>query len=206
MDEFYEEPPKLNIKKVIIISVIFLLILILLIVWIAKKISTPKQNLIQNVQVTETSSIFSSNDKSVSVELSNTLGLKNYNSELDYLIELRSDNNLDIFISKKEIFPNKSLQDVVNADKLAFLEKFENYSNLSDAKELSVNGNQAYTYSFHYLDKNLNQAFYLQIVWIQIENSYYIFDIEFPLDDLSFNTNVVTDVLSNFQINSQLKQ
>lgn len=199
MDEFYDEPRKLNIKKVIIISTIFVLILIILIVWIAKKISTPAPA--PNVEITETSTIFSSNDKSVSVELSNTLGLKNYNSGLDYLIELRSDNNLDIFISKKEIFPNKSLQDVVNADKLAFLEKFENYSNLSDAKELNVNGNQAYTYSFHYLDKNLNQAFYLQIVWLQIGDIYYIFDIEFPLDDLVFNTNVVTDVLSNFRIN-----
>lgn len=199
MDGFYDEPRKLNIKKVIIISTIFVLILIILIVWIAKKISTPAPA--PNVEITETSTIFSSNDKSVSVELSNTLGLKNYNSGLDYLIELRSDNNLDIFISKKEIFPNKSLQDVVNADKLAFLEKFENYSNLSDAKELNVNGNQAYTYSFHYLDKNLNQAFYLQIVWLQIGDIYYIFDIEFPLDDLVFNTNVVTDVLSNFRIN-----
>ena len=199
MDGFYDEPRKLNIKKVIIISTIFVLILIILIVWIAKKISTLAPA--PNVEITETSTIFSSNDKSVSVELSNTLGLKNYNSGLDYLIELRSDNNLDIFISKKEIFPNKSLQDVVNADKLAFLEKFENYSNLSDAKELNVNGNQAYTYSFKKKKKNLNQAFYLQIVWLQIGDIYYIFDIEFPLDDLVFNTNVVTDVLSNFRIN-----
>lgn len=199
-DDFYIEPRKLNIKKVIFVSIISLIIITLLILGIAKKISTAE--LPKNEEIKETSTIFYSNDHSISVELSNTFGLKPYNTNLGYLLELRSPNNLNIFISQENILQNKNLSEVVEADKRAFLGKFEAHSNLSETKELSVNNNLGYTYSFHYLDKNLNKAFYLQVTWLQIENNYYVFDIEFPLDDLSFNTNISANVLSSFNQSS----
>ena len=199
MNDFYEETPKLNIKKVAIIIIIFIILLAFIIVFIAKKISTPKNN--TSSVVTETSTIYYSNDKSISIELSNNLNLNTYDSGLNYLLELRSPNNLNIFVSKQDVIQNKDFMKVVNADKLAFLNNFEGYSNLSEIKELSVNNNIAYTYSFHYLDKVLNTAFYLQVIWLQIDNEYYIFDIEFPLNDLSFNTNIVSSVLSTFKLN-----
>lgn len=199
MYEFYEEPRHLNLKKVIIISVVLLVILLLIILFIAKKISTPKDNTEPQTQATQnTTTTFSSNDNSVRVELSNHLNLMKYES--NYLLELRSENNLGIFISKKDAISNRELSDIVNADKIAFLQNFEKSSNISDIKELSVNNNLAYTYSFHYLDTKLNKAFYLQIAWLQIDNQYYVFDIEFPLDDLSFYTNLVTSVLASFSI------
>ena len=199
MNDFYEETPKLNIKKVAIIIIIFIILLAFIIVFIAKKISTPKNN--TSSVVTETSTIYYSNDKFISIELSNNLNLNTYDSGLGYLLELRSPNNLNIFVSKQDVIQNKDFMKVVNADKLAFLSNFEGYSNLSEIKELSVNNNIAYTYSFHYLDKVLNTAFYLQVIWLQIDNEYYIFDIEFPLNDLSFNTNIVSSVLSTFKLN-----
>lgn len=198
MYEFYEEPRHLNMKKVIIISVIFVIILVSLIVIIAKKISSPPNE--TNHEIKKTSTVFYSHDNSICVELSNNLNLKSYNSDLDYLLELRSENNLNIFIAKENAIQNKELSEIINADKIAFLSNFESYSNVSDLKELSVNNNLSYTYSFHYLDKLLNKAFYLQVVWLQIKDVYYIFDIEFPLDDLSFNTNIVSSVLSTFQV------
>lgn len=198
MYDFYEEPRKLNMKKVILISAILILILIFLIVFIVKKVSTPKnENIIKN----EASTTFYSHDNLVSIELSNSLNLKNYHSSSDYLLELRSENNLNIFVEKKDALPNKTLSEITEADKIAFLDDFDSHSNLSDTKELSVNNNLGYTYSFHYLDKKLNAAFYLQVVWLQIKDSYYIFDIEFPLDDLSFNTSITASVLSSFKIN-----
>ena len=133
------------------------------------------------------------------MELANSFNLKQYQPKQNYLLELRSENNLNIFVSKANALSNRTLSEIANADKTAFLQNFPNNSNLSDIKELSVNNNLAYTYSFHYLDKNLNQAFYLQVIWLQIGDIYYTFDIEFPLDDLSFNINIATSVLSGFK-------
>ena len=199
MYEFYEEPRHLNFKKVVIISVVLIAILLLVILLIAKKIATSEKTLEPQTQTTQnTTTTFSSNDNTVRVELSNHLNLTKYES--NYLLELRSENNLGIFISKKDAISNRELSDIVNADKIAFLQNFEKSSNISDIKELSDNNNLAYTYSFHYLDTKLNKAFYLQIAWLQIDNQYYVFDIEFPLDDLSFYTNLVTSVLASFSI------
>lgn len=199
MNEFYEQTRQLNMKKVICIAVILIILIILIIILIINKSLNKKTS--SNEQINEKSTIFYSNDNSISIELSNNLNLKNYNSNLGYLLELRSDNNLNIFISKENAIENKSLLEIVNADKTSFLSTFESSSNLSDIKELSVNNNPAFTYSFHYLDKVLSKAFYIQIAWLQIDNIYYIFDIEFPLNDLSFNTNIASNVLSSFKEN-----
>ena len=198
MYEFYEEPRHLNFKKVVMISIVLIVILLLVILLIAKKIATSEKTIEPQTQTTQNATTtFSSNDNTICVELPNHLNLTKYES--NYLLELRSENDLGIFISKKDAIANRELSDIVNADKIAFLQNFEKSSNISDIKELSVNNNLAYTYSFHYLDTKLNKAFYLQIAWLQIDNQYYVFDIEFPLDDLSFYTNLVTSVLASFQ-------
>lgn len=198
MYEFYEEPRHLNKKKVIIFSILLIVILLIIIFMIAKKISSPKNNPETPVVQENNSVIFSSNDNSISVELSKNLNLIKYDS--NYLLDLRSNDNLDIFIDRQEKIANRELLDVVKADNVAFLQNFEGYSNPSDIKELSVNNNLAYTYSFHYLDTNLSKAFYLQIIWLEINENYYIFDIEFPLDELNFYTDLVTSVLASFQV------
>ena len=200
MNYLFEEERHLNIKKVVIISIILIAIIIFIIVAIVKHISNSEETIPEQMEVSDTTSLYYSIDNTFSVELSNAFGLKPYNSDLGYLLELRSDDNLNIFISKEGTIPNRTLAEIVEADKIAYLENFESYSNLSDTKELSINDNPAYTYSFHYLDKNLNQAFYLQVTWLQINNEFYIFDIEFPLDDLSFNTNISSVLLSSFKI------
>jgi hypothetical protein len=204
MYDFYKETHHLNMKKVVAISIIFVIIIISLILLIAKKIATPKTDI--STDTNKTSTVFYSEDNSISIELSKTFNLKKYDSNLNYLLELRSENNLNIFISKEDKLQNKTLSEITEADKLAFLETFDSYSNLSDTKELSVNNNLAYTYSFHYLDNVLNKAFYLQVTWLQIDDTYYIFDIEFPLDDLAFNTNISSSVLSSFQINPTISE
>lgn len=201
MNDFYEEPRQLNIKKIIIIVTILILILLIITLLIARKISKPKTN--SDSANTTTSTIFYTLDNSAYLELPNSFNLKQYTS--DYLLELRSENNLNIFIEKANVFQNKNLKEVIEADKITFLKNFAGHSNLSESKELSINNNLAYTYSFHYLDKNIGKAFYLQVTWLQINDNYYIFNIEFPLDDLAFNTNISSSVLSNFKVTEQIR-
>lgn len=201
MYDFYEEPKHLNIKKVVIVSLILIIFLISILIMIFVKIHNNKNtpDISEKIIEEEKNIVFYSEDKSISVELSKAFNLKPYSSNLGYLLDLRSDNNLDIYISRENMIPNKQLLEIVEADKNVYLKKFESYSNLSEIKELSVNGNIAYTYSFHYLDKNLNNAFYIQVTWLQINDTLYIFDIEFPLDELVFNSNISSSILSSFK-------
>lgn len=152
----------------------------------------------KNTNIDKTS-VFYSTDNSISVELLNSYNLKKYDS--DYLLELRSDENLNIFIDKAQAIENKALSDIINKEKENFISNFENSSNISDVRDVVVNENQIYTYSFHYLDKNSNTTFYLQVMWLQIGDTYYMLDVEFPLDKLSFFTNVATSLLYSFKIN-----
>ena len=201
MNDFYNEPRHINMKKVFLLIVAIGFICLIAILLIAKAISKPKQeNNVPKSKASETTTIFYSTNKTESVELSNSFKLEQFNTNPNYIIDLRSEDNLDIYISKENKIENRKLSEIVEADKTVFVNGFEGYSNLSETKELSVNNNLAYTYSFHYLDKTLYQAYYIQVTWIEIGDKYYIFDIEFPLDDLSFNTNISSDVLVNFQV------
>lgn len=143
--------------------------------------------------------IFVDSDNLVSLEISKLYKLKQFTPKDDYILELRSDDNLDIFLTKKDKLEDATLKSVASSDNKTFTEKFEKKSNISELKELNLNGIQAYTYSLHYLDQNLNEAYYLQVVWIELDNEYYIFDFEFPLDNLSTYANIVSDTLSNFK-------
>ncbi|MCI8277057.1 MAG: hypothetical protein HFJ46_03915 [Clostridia bacterium] len=116
-----------------------------------------------------------------------------------YLLNLTSESNLEVHISKIEKIENKSFYDIVKADRLAYSQSFNSYSNLSDLKELLVGDTIAYTYTFHYLDSKLNKPCYIQIIWLNIVGEFYCIDINFPLEDLSIYTNVVTEVLSSFK-------
>lgn len=145
-------------------------------------------------------SIFYGNNKSISLELSKDYGFKQYKPSNNYLLELRNENNLNIFITEENFIENKTLFEVVSADIKAYIENFNQYSNLSNLTEFDRGGKPAYTYSFHYLDKNTNVAYYLQSMWIEYNNKYYIIDIEFPLDSLSENSKIINDILNSLII------
>lgn len=191
---------KLNIKKVAIVVAILLLFIVSITVFVIsrkmEKNEVPNNSV--SVQNTESKTdIFYDVENTISVEVPKKYELKqSHNSE--YLIKLSSDYNMDVYISKIEKLEGRPLSSVARADKLAYLESYNTYSNLSDLKELNVNGNLAYTYSFHYLDENLRKAFLIQVVLLELEDAIYIFDIDFPLDDLTIYTNLTTEVLENF--------
>ena len=191
---------QLNIKKVIIVASILILLVVSITVFIISR-TMKHENTENTVLKTETieskTEVFYSVDKSVSIEVPKKYKLKQvHNSE--YLIKLSSDENMDVYISKMEKIDNRPLSSIARADKLSYLEEYNAYSNLSDLKELNVNGHSAYTYSFHYLDENLRKAFYIQVVLLELDDGIYVFDIDFPLDDLTIYTNLTTEVLEKF--------
>ena len=193
----FKKIKNINIKTIILIFIVVFILLGILFNAINKHNKIKEEIKIENENP---NIIFYDKNNSISIELSKGYGLSQYEPGQNYLIELRSKDNLDIFISKQNPIEKKDLNAIVKADRLAYTQKFNSFSNLSDIKELSVNNNLAYTYSFHYLDSNLNKAFYIQIAWLQINDIYYVFDIEFPLDDLTIYTNIITDTLANFKV------
>ena len=192
---------KLNIKKVIIASLIAILLIVSVTVFIISKTgnhSVENSNIVNSSEGAESKTeVFKDIDETVSIEIPKKYKLtQSHNSE--YLIKLSSDDNLYVYVSKMEKMENRPLSSVARADRLSYLEEYNAYSNLSELKELNVNGNPAYIYSFHYLDENLRKAFYIQVVLMELDDAIYVFDVDFPLDDLSLYTNLVTEVLEKF--------
>ncbi len=200
MMEDFSNYKKLNIKKVIMVVLIALLLIVSITVFcISRKMekNDTNEDSVVPENVDSKTEVFYDINNTVSIEIPKKYELKQtHNSE--YLIKLSSDNNMDIYLSKIDKIENRPLSSIARADKISYLEDYNAYSNLSDLKELNVNGNLAYTYSFHYLDENLRKAFYIQVVLLELEDGIYIFDIDFPLDDLTTYTNVTTKVLEKF--------
>lgn len=194
MNELFEFHKELNLKKILIVIAI-LLIIIFLIIFIPK---TGKEIKEKQIESAKPNSTFSSTDNSINIELSKKYEFTEYIPAQDYILELRSSNKTNIFVSKKSLYENKTLESVVSADKNSYISKFKSYSNLSNITELVVNGFPAYTYSFHYLNKK--SAYYLQIFWIETESGYYVIDVEFPLNSLNDNHVIINDLVNNFKI------
>ena len=184
--------------KKLILAIILILFIIIVISEILSNIFFKKNNITTDDQ--NPNSVFYDINKTISIELSKQYELSQYKSLNDYLIELRSPNNLNIFISHKDLIENRTLDEIVSADLRSYIEEYKTYSNLSDITEFSIQNNTAYTYSFHYLDSSTSTPFYLQVIWLQYNNRYYIFDIEFPLENLNLYTNIITEVVNSFNI------
>lgn len=191
---------KLNIKKVIIVVVILMLLIVSIIVFVLSRVTVNGKNKNTNneADASATTQIFTDIQNTISIEIPKKYKLEQTHNN-EYLIKLSSEENVDIYISQIEKIENRDLYAIARADKLAYLESYNSYSNASELKELDVNGNKTYMYSFHYLDENLNKAFYIQVILLEVGEKIYIFDIDFPLDDLILYTNIATETLSRFK-------
>lgn len=198
MNKIFESHKQLNMKKVILIGVLVLFFIIIISDLFSNLLKKEKTITTQK-EVQNPNSVFYDKNNKISIELSKQYELTQYYSNNDYLIELRSPNNLDIFVSKKDLIENRTLSEVVAADSNSYIENFKTYSNLSDLSEFNINNQTAYTYSFHYLDNSNKIPFYLQVVWLETENCYYVFDIEFPLDNIENYTKILNETLTSFK-------
>lgn len=198
MNEIFEFRKELNIKKIILVIAIILLIIGFLTFGISHILNQKQEKEIEESNPNQT---FYDSNKTLSLKLPKTYGFIQYKPSNNYLIELRTSNNLNIFISQANLLNGKSLSEIASADIKSYIEEFNNYSNLSEIKEFDRNGSLAYTYSFHYLDSKTKTTYYLQVIWLEQNDKYYILDIEFPLDSLATNSNIINETLNSLAIN-----
>ena len=199
MNEIFDFHKQLNIKKVLFVLIIvtFLIIIILEVTKNTNKSVSENKIIADN----NPNSIFYDKNKSISIELSKKYELKQYDSNSNYLIELRSPDNVNIFVSQKSLINNRNLIDITSADKEVYLKEFKNYSNISDIIQTTATNNfPVCTYSFNYLQNKTRTAYYLQVIWIQTSSCYYIIDIEFPTEHLPIYSNIVSETLSAFTL------
>ena len=204
--EIFRFRRELNIKKILLFASIIIAIIVIAIFTV--------HNIMQMVNMSQTgkttpSKIYYDKDKTVSIildkELNKKYKFKQYNSINDYLIELRSENNIDIFISRKEKIEDRDFFQVVEADCREYVNQFSNYTNASQPQEFQTNiSPNAYTYSLQYLEKQSKTPYYLQVTWIEMDDYYYIIDTEMPYSILQETpdeaTSILTDILSNINI------
>ena len=120
----------------VIISIIIITFLIVVILEIFQNIFNKVEE--KKIEESNPNVTFYSAEKDVSLEIAKKYEVKQYNSNNKYLIELRSNINLDIFISKRDLIENKNLFDITSSDKRAYLEEFESTNNISDLTEMNV--------------------------------------------------------------------
>lgn len=198
MNQIFEFRKELNIKKILIV-VLIIFIITGLILW--KVFSPSEESPSVKVKNEITESEFSSKNKKFSLTLSSSYNFVQYDSSPNYILELRNENNLNIFVTEESLLQNLTLAELVNADLNSYVAQFENSSNISNVSEFDRGGKPAYTYSFHYLDTNTKTAYYLQTIWFEYGDKYYIIDIEFPLNSLNENSKIINDVLNSIVIN-----
>lgn len=201
MKEFRYNFNQPNKSKIVTATAIAFLIVILAFSYIITH-PKPKKAEPKTAEYTETnpSSVFTDYNKTIQIELSNIYGFGQYKPKNDtHLLELRTNNDVNIYISRIAKVEGKNLLSVANADKKSFTESFSKTSNISTVKETVISGKNVATYSFHYLDEPYKKAFYIQVAVLEYSNCFYILDIEFPQDNISSYANLVKDAISSFK-------
>lgn len=197
MNEIFEFRKELNIKKIILVIVLILLVLAILVFGISQILQKKKEI---EIETSSPNQKFYASNNILSLELPKSYSFIQYQPSNNYILELRTETNLNIFVSKETALESKPLSEIVSADIKAYIEEFDTYSNLSEIKEFDINGSLTYTYSLHYLDSKAKTSYYLQVIWIEHNSNYYILDIEFPLDSLTTNSNIINDTLNSLTL------
>lgn len=198
MNQIFEFRKELNIKK-ILIALLIILIIIGLILW--KVFSPSEESPSVKIEDEITESKFYSKNKNFSLTLSSSYNFIQFDPDQIHILELRNENNLNIFVAEENLLQNLTLAELATADLKSYVAQFEKSSDISNVSEFDRGGKPAYTYSLHYLDSNTKTAYYLQTIWIEYNDKYYIIDIEFPLNSLNENSKIINDVLNSIVIN-----
>ena len=198
MNQIFEFRKELNIKKILIVLLI-IFIITGIILW--KVFSPSEESSSVKIKDEVTESKFYSKNKNFSLTLSSSYNFVQFDPAESHILELRNENNLNIFVAEENLLQNLTLAELVEADLKSFVAQFKKSSDISNVTEFDRGGKPAYTYSFHYLDSNTKTAYYLQTIWIEYNDRYYIIDIEFPLNSLNENSKIINDVLNSIVIN-----
>ena len=201
MNELFNFRRQLNIAKVLVVAASLIIIILIAFVFFTPNNNKNKEQTKIGSETHENKILdFKDKNNEIILSLDSSYGLSQFDSIQDYILELRSEDNLNIFIEKKILSTDKILYNIVTKDKEDYIKKFNSISNISDIREITLaDGTIGYTYGFHYLDKRTRQTYYLQIIWIQKNTSYYITSIEFPLDKLDSYSKIINELTTNFK-------
>ena len=107
MHEIFEFRKQLNIKKIIIVILFFLIILAIIILkFFIPKDSTDISSNTPLISSNDSETIFYGNNKKISLKLSNDYNFTQYKPKNNYILELRNNGNLGIFISEENFIDN----------------------------------------------------------------------------------------------------
>ena len=171
MNQIFEFRKELNIKKILIVLLI-IFIITGLILW--KVFSPSEESSSVKIKDEVTESKFYSKNKNFSLTLSSSYNFIQFDPAESHILELRNENNLNIFVAEENLLQNLTLAELVEADLKSFVAQFKKSSDISNVTEFDRGGKPAYTYSFPYLDSIAKTAYYLQTIWIEYNDRYYI--------------------------------
>ena len=134
MNEIFNFRKQLNITKVLVFSTITVIILITGIIFFIP--NKDNVNSSKSLPITNEDQIlpFEDKNKQISLSLNNSYGLKQFDSTQDYILELRSDKDLNIFIEKEDLIEDRILYNIVTQDKEIYIKEFSSKSKLSLSK------------------------------------------------------------------------
>ena len=198
MDKLYFFKPKLNKIKIIIILLIIAIILgIATFVFLNFYNNNPNSNTLVNKK---NSNYLVDNNFTISVDSS--YNLKDFSPKNNFLLELHSENNFNVYISKLENPDNYSLYMISKADLSSYPSNFQNVTELSELKNVTLNGFDSYSYSFKYLDSTNSVNYYMNIFLVQIRNSIYVFNFDFPVSNLNSFNSMVSNIVNSISVNN----
>lgn len=172
-------------KKIIIpaVIVILLIILSLAIFFVYKNNSTP-------VELT-------SNDNSFKITIPGNIKF-----------ERKSTDTLDIFSKKDEMILSSTVikkEREINLSDAAALEMAglhnlkPNLDNLSELNKIDLDGYEAYKYSYTYSDKDYENDFYTEIVWIKTDKNIYVLDLEVITKNQEKYKDLFNKIINSFE-------
>jgi len=184
-------------KKWIFIILFIIFFVLIVLAEVTRSVKTEiKTNIVEKKDPFQT---YESADGSFSLTLKTDYNLEKIEND-KYILDLVSDKNLNIFIDKQPLVEGKSLEEVINVDKRDYPGQFNGFTNVSETSGIKVkNDLPAFTYSFEYFDANISQGFMVQIVWVQTNTGYYIFNMDFPKETLDESLVIINDILSVFE-------
>lgn len=200
MNEFFEIHQNFDTKKIIFFSLIVIFLIFIIVI----------SRTLKNNSATTLENQLSSSSSTTFFDKENILGItlpKKYNLSLspednnEHILNLKSDKNLNISITKTDLIENKTIEEICNLDKEHYITNFENVKNVSNLTESKVKEYPAYTYTFNYSVSDVEIFF--QTIWIKCENNYYILDVSFPQNDFEQFTNLINEILNSFEINNK---
>lgn len=196
MDKLYFLEPKLN-KIKIIITLLIIALLLGIITFVLFKFYNNNQN--SNILTSQENSTFLI-DNNFTITIDPSYKLKEFSPMPNFLLELHSENNFNIYINKLENPDNYSLYMISKADLSSYPSNFQNVTELSELKNSTLNGFDSYNYDFKYLDPTSSITYFMNIFFTQIRNSIYVFNFDFPVSNYEQYKNQINSIVSTISI------